>query len=149
MTKSPTLKEFLECAQQEYRFLVDEFGFSESCQSANPFEVDYRSSRLQVAVEGINWGFAVQILLTPIQSGSVQPLDEVPLWAIARLRCPDELEQVFHVSEQLAQLRSYAWILRTHAGDVLRGDFTILAAARSVVVDERARSREPKKPHLP
>lgn len=54
MTTSPPLNEFLECARREYRFLIDEFGFSEATQSQNPFEVDYTSASLLVAVEGIN-----------------------------------------------------------------------------------------------
>jgi hypothetical protein len=149
MTTSPRLDEFLACARREYRFLVDDFGFAEATQSHNPFEVDYTSDSLLVAVEGINWGFGVQILLTPLRSGSPLRRESVPLWSIARLRSPEELEQSHQMSGQLALLACYAQILRSCASDVLRGDFSIFPVARDVVAQEAARSREPKKPFLP
>jgi hypothetical protein len=148
MTKNPTLQEFLGCARQEYRFLIDEFGFSESMNAANPFEVDYSNSVLRVTVEGINWGYGVQVLLIPFRAGSARIQESVPLWAIAQLRCPTDLDQVQRDSGQLAQLRSYAQILRASANDVLRGDFTIFPAAAAVVAGEPP-SKEPKKSYLP
>ena len=149
MTTSPPLNEFLECARREYRFLIDDFGFAETPQSHNPYEVDYMSDSLLVAVEVINWGFAVQILFAPLRSGAALRRDAVPLWAIAQLRCPQELEQSHRVSGQLALLACYARMLRLCASDVLRGDFTIFPAALDVIAHEAARSREPKKPFLP
>lgn len=149
MTINPPLNEFLECARREYRFLVDEFGYSEVAQSRNHFEVDYVNSTLLVSVEGINWGFGVQILLTPLRSGVAQHGEAVPLWCIAQLRCPVELEQSHHISGQLPLLASYARILRSCATDVLRGDLGIFPRARAVIDQEAARSRELKKSFLP
>ncbi len=154
MTYSPTSSEFLECAQREFHFLVSEFGFTVSIPPSpgggfGQFEVIYHSRRLDVSVAGINWGFGVQVLLTPFEQGSVDPLERVPFWAIARLRCPDELEKWHQVSGQLAKMQSYAHLLRTYGADILRGDFTILPSANAIVAEEAARSREPKKGYLP
>jgi hypothetical protein len=154
MTYSPTSSEFLECAQREFQFLVGEFGFTVSIPPSpgggfGQFEVIYHSRHLDVSVAGINWGFGVQVILTPFESGSVHPLERVPFWAIAQLRCPDELQQAHQVSGQLAQLQAYACLLHTYGADVLRGDFTILPSANAVVAEEAARSREPKKGYLP
>jgi hypothetical protein len=154
MTPVPTSEKFLACAQEEFRFLTEEFGFTKTIPPSpgggfGQFEIIYHSRHVDVSVTGINWGYGVQVLLTPYQSGSVHPLDRVPLWAIAQLRCPDEFQQSHQISGQLAQLRFYARLLHKYGADVLRGDFTILASANVVVTDEAARSREPKKKYLP
>jgi hypothetical protein len=104
MTTSSPLNEFLECARREYRLLIDDFGLAETPQTHNPFEVDYTSTALLVAVEGINWGFGVQILFTPLRSGSAGRRESVQSWAIVQFRCSQELEQSHRVSGQLALL---------------------------------------------
>ena len=154
MTPTPTSERFLERVQHEFRFLVEEFGFTKSIPPSpgggfGQFEVIFHSRHVDVSVAGINWGYGVQVLLTPFQSGSVYPLEQVPLWAIAQLRCPDELERAHQISGQLAQLEFYALLLHTYGADILRGDFTILPSANAAVAQEAARSREPKKRYLP
>jgi hypothetical protein len=142
----PPSNEFSERARREYRFLVDEFGYSEVPESSNPFEVGYVNPTLLVSIEGINWGFGIHILFTPVRSGSDQLGETVPLWAIAQVRCPVELEKSRHVAGQLALLSCYSRLLRECATDVLQGDLSIFPAARAILEQEAARSREPKKP---
>lgn len=153
MKHSPTSSEFLECVQQEFRFLVDEFGFTVSIPPApggggEQFEIIYHSRLLNISITGINYGFDVQVLFTPFQTDSVFPLKHVSLWGIARLRCPDELEKCRGVSGQLSEVQFCARLLRMCAADVLRGDFTILPSAWAAEEDA-ARVREAIKPHLP
>ena len=51
--RTPTLNDFLQCACQEFHFLVVEFACQEQCE-VNEFQVRYRNSTTLVAVEGIN-----------------------------------------------------------------------------------------------
>jgi hypothetical protein len=152
MTSVPTSEKFLECVQNEFRFLVEEFGFTASVPPSrggfDRFEVIYHSRHVDVSIAGINWGYGVQVLLTPFQPTAAHPLEQVPLWAIAKLRCPEELQRVHQVSGQLAQLPVYARILHKYSSDVLRGDITVLPSANAVVTGAAAHSGR-KTSHLP
>jgi hypothetical protein len=67
--QNPALDDFLRRARHEFHFLVVEFGFQEQTipkrRGGNPYEVRYRSGTTLVIVEGINWGYGVNVLLGP------------------------------------------------------------------------------------
>ena len=144
MTKSPTLGEFLDAGRHEFGFLVAEFGFveqSEPDSRANPFSLCFLSATTVVRVEGIQWGLGLQVLLGRVTQISGAP-SCVPLWAIIEVRAPNTERSV---AGQLQQLAFYAEMLRLHAADVLRGDFSSFSAAMEVV--ERC-AREAAKPSV-
>jgi hypothetical protein len=131
VSTSPSHDEFLSTARRKFGFLDSDFGFTEQRDSVspNPFSVTYLSSTAAVSVEGIQWGFGVQVILTCLQPVE-GILASVPLWAVVKLRAPDET----HVaSGQLAQLGLDASLLRRYAADILSGDFTVFSAAMRVV----------------
>lgn len=147
VTTSPSLDQFLNTAEREFAFLVSEFEFVQQLDPhgfPNPFSLQYRSSVLAVEVEGIQWGFGVQITLTRVSPppGSVM----TPLWAIVELRAPQELRPI---SGQLAELAHDASLLRNYAADILRGDFSIFPSAMRVVERHAAESAQPTKRKLP
>jgi len=131
VTTSPSLDEFLSVARREFEFLVSDFGFIEHRDgaTANPFSVSYRSAAVAITVEGFQWGFGVQVMLSCLQPASGIPAS-VPLWALVQLRAPDESRVV---SGQLAQLALDASLLRRCTADILSGDFTVFPAAMRVV----------------
>jgi hypothetical protein len=63
---NPTLEDFLRSVRQEFHFLVAELGFKEQRlprhRDANQFQVRYRNATTLVEVEGINWGYGVNVL---------------------------------------------------------------------------------------
>ena len=148
MTTSPTLDAFLSTARHEFSFLVSEFGFTEQPDSSaypNPFSVHYATSTTAVTVEGVQWGVGVQVSLShlpPIPGF----LPYVPLWAIVELRAPNKGTPV---SGQLQKLARDAHLLRVHAVDFLRGDFSSFEAAMSIIEREAAEAAKPKKRKLP
>lgn len=146
--KNPSLDQFLSTTRREFAFLVEEFGFIEHPDKSkypNPFSVHYISATTTVAVDGINWGFGVQILLScrlkPTAAGR-----RAPLWAIVRLRAPHEPEPI---SAQLQNLARDAVLLRSYAADVLRGDFTCFPAANAIVNQNAVERAKPKQRKLP
>jgi hypothetical protein len=145
VTTSPSLDDFLGTARREFGFLVSEFGYIErpdTREHPNPFCVCYTSPRATVTVEGIQWGFGVQVTLSsPSASGS-----SVPLWAVAELR---DLPHREPVSSQLAQVSRDAALLRLGAADILRGDLSSFPAAMRVVEHHAAESAKPKQRKLP
>ena len=132
MTTSPTLNEFLDCVRFEFGFLVNNFEFSgpDPLENGNPFGLQYQSQDLRISVEGINWGFGVQILLTPITCEELQPQDKVPLWAILRLVAPS-LD--WKLGDQLDQVRLYARSLRHESSEILAGNTEIFVRARELM----------------
>ncbi|HJR58323.1 MAG TPA: hypothetical protein VJ813_02950 [Vicinamibacterales bacterium] len=134
MTTSPTVTEFTAAVREAFGYLAREFGFREVDPPAkelelNPFLVRFVSPTTVVQVEGINWGFAAQVIVGP--DGGQEPL--LPLWAVIRLRRPDLYEEVMKSPGQLGEIRAYARALRETASDVLSGDFGVLAAAHAIV----------------
>ena len=148
MTTSPPLADFLSTARREFSFLVSEFGFAEQPDTRpypNSYSVHYATPATAVTVDGINWGFGVQVMLHAVSPLPGTP-PYVPLWALVEHRAPDESQSP---SGQLAQLTYYASLLRRHAADVLRGTFTAFPAAQRVVDFHAAEAAKPKKRKLP
>jgi len=143
VTTCPSLEEFLSTARREFGFLASEFGFTELPDTRvhpNPFCVRYKSQNATVTIDGIQWGFGVQVLLS---ASAGQPT--VPLWAVAESRgLKYELR-----SGQLAQLARDAALLRSAATDILRGDLSSFPAAMRVVDHHAAEATKPKRRILP
>lgn len=148
MTTSPSLDDFLSTARREFGFLVSDFGFAEHPDRRtyrNPFSVHYESPMTAITVDGLSYGFGLQVLLHHVFPPSGAP-STVPLWALLEHRAPDEAQRI---SGQLLQLALSAALLRAHASDVLRGDFTSFPAAMRVVEHHAAEAAKPKKRKLP
>jgi hypothetical protein len=150
MTESPTLIEFQETARDAFGYLGREFDFREleppaTYLEANPFIVWFANATTLVRVEGINWGFATQVMLGPADAENGWD-DAVPLWAVIKHRRAELDEEVTRPAGQLGDIRFCAHALRETASDVLRGDFAVLAAARAIVesqgIQQRLRQHE-------
>ena len=141
---NPTLEDFLRCARHEFHFLVVEFGFKEQSlprhRDKNQFQVRYRNSTTLVEVEGINWGYGVNVLLGPRRKLIFRSEATFPLWPIVKLRRPD-LYDALDIGDQLSQLTAWAAALRECAEDVLRGDFSIRAEVKKLTEEEGLRGR--------
>jgi len=138
MTTSPTPLEFQETVRDAFGFLVREFGCREVDSRASrrerrdPFVLRFANTTTLVQVEGINWGFAAQVVVGEALAGD-QWGSAVPLWAIMKHRRPDLYQEITTSPGQLADIRVYARALREAAADVLRGDFAVFGAARALV----------------
>jgi hypothetical protein len=145
MTESPALVEFQETARDAFGYLGREFAFRELEPPAkylevNPFIVWFANATTLVRVEGINWGFAAQVMLGPAD-GKDGWHDTVPLWAVIKHRRPRLYEEVTRSAGQLGDIRLYAHALRETASDVLRGDFGVFTAARAIIEAERVQQQ--------
>jgi hypothetical protein len=137
MTTSPTRLEFQATVRDAFGFLVREFGFREvqpraSRREPDAFVVRFANTTTAVQVEGINWGFAAQVVVGEAAAGD-QLGTAVPLWAIMKLRRPDLYEEITGSAGQLADIRVYARALREAAVEVLTGDFAVFGDARALV----------------
>ena len=143
MTTNPSLDDFLAATQNQFRFLEDEFGFAKISNhpSDNPFLVSYLKHPVQISVEGINWGFGVQVILRDLETKD-QEKSKIPLWALARLR-GSESERV--KSDQIQQLVGASNALRDCAGDILDGDTTIFPEIYKLMMDINDQAERPKR----
>ena len=148
MTTIPLLDDFLRTARREFGFLVSEFGFTEQPDSRaypNPFSVHYSTPTTLVTVDGINWGFGIQVMLHAVSPRRGTP-PQIPLWALVVHREPVERQVP---SGQLAQLAHYASLLPLYAADVLRGDFAAFPDALRIIEFHAAELDQPKQRKLP
>ncbi len=133
MVINPTLNEFVTEAKKQFHFLEDEFGFSEisNDSSENEFLVKYEKQPVQVRVEGINWGYGVQVMLSNLSQSDNED-SRIPLWVVARLRETDFNEKV---SGQLQELAVASNTLRDCAKDILNGDFSVFPKAYKLMME--------------
>ena len=151
MTKAPTAAEFTETVRDAFGYLVREFGFRQVEPPAtqlevNPFLVWFANATTLVQVEGINYGFAAQVVLGPVGTGDKWE-STMPLWPIVKHRRPDLYGDSFRSSGQLGDIRGNAVALREAASDVLRGDFRVFTTARAQVDAEVGRQRSTEQEH--
>jgi hypothetical protein len=138
MTKSPSAIEFKETVRDAFGYLGRDFAFREveppgKHVDVNPFVVCFANATTLVQVEGINYGFAAQVILGPADAPDAWDAT-VPLWAIIKHRRPDLYEGAFsRSSDQLADIRVHARALREAADDVLQGDFGVFDDARAII----------------
>jgi hypothetical protein len=137
MPNPPTLTEFKTAVRDAFGYLRRDFAFREeepppSQVEGNPFVVCFVNPTTLVQVQGINWGFAAQVILGPADAGTEWHAT-VPLWAIVKHRTPDLYKEAERSSGQLGDLRDYAHALREAAGDVLTGDFRVFSSARAII----------------
>jgi hypothetical protein len=102
---NPTLEDFLGRTRQEFHFLIVEFGFREQALPRHgdviQFQVRYHNASTLVEVEGINWGYGVNVLLGPRRQPIFRREDTFPLWPIVKLRRPD-LYDALDIGDQLS-----------------------------------------------
>ena len=141
---NPSLDEFLRCARQEFHFLVADFGFREEPRprhgEINEYQIRYDSRTTVVIVDGINWGYGVDVRLEPKRQPMFRSRISLPLWAIVKLRKPD-LNDGLAIGDQLAQLRTHAVALRECAKGVLEGDFAVRGEINKLMEEVASRER--------
>ena len=141
-TVTPLLDDFLSAARSEFSFLSSDFGYEEASalsSTKNQYAVKFVNGKTAVLVEGINWGFAVNVL---VSVGA----ETAPLWAIAKAQ--GYLAEPYPPG-QLAQLKFEANRLREVARDLLRGNASALAPALKVVAETTAQRTNTGERRLP
>ena len=140
--RSPTFEEFAAEARRTFGFLESDFGFHESPvkkKYSEPFSIRYESPTTIVIVNGIGHGSSASIELGDPAKQREEFDVTVPVWTFAAMS--GKSDPVI-TGDQLEDLVLQAELLRTHASDVLRGDFRRFAAAEKVLSDRIAFRRE-------
>jgi hypothetical protein len=109
---------------------------------SNPFEARFANSTTLVVVEGIHYGFGVDVRLA-----SVNPADmKFPTYAfgdLLELRAPQFVRIVPGPTDtneiQKRQIDSYAAALPVYADDVLQGDFKIFPLLARAIQERKDR----------
>jgi hypothetical protein len=142
--RNPSLEEFLRRARLAFGFLTTEFGFQEQALPRHPdvneYQVRYVNATTLIRVEGINWGYGVNVLLGPKRQPIFRGETTFPLWPIVKLRRPD-LYDALGIGDQLEQLASHAIALRDCGTEVLRGNFDVRAEVERVVEEQGSAAR--------
>ena len=146
MTTSPTLEEFLATAREEFSYLVTDYRYIEvpTNNDENVYLVKFENHPIRVSIEGINYGFGVQVMLTNITAGKNE-VAKVPLWAVVELTNPNGIKAV---SGQLQKLAVLSEALNVYGSDVLKGSLSVFPKAYELMVEVANRS-VPTKRKLP
>lgn len=130
---------FLETCRRYFRFLEEEYGCTIlGTDNEYPYRlaVTYGNATTAVDIRYDRWEDDIFILLIRLVDGAVPEnlpgnhIHRHPLDAVLHLRAPDEIVRQDQYSDPLKSedrediLRQYASALRTHASDILRGDFS-------------------------
>ena len=142
MATNPTLEEFISTTRKEFSFLVSDYGYAEAPtdNDENIFLVKFENRQVRVSIEGINYGFGVQVMLTNMAAGKNE-VAEVPLWVVVELIEPDGIKPV---SGQLQELTVLSEALETYGSDILNGDFSVFPDAYKLMM-EIANQEEPER----
>ena len=131
-TYSATKDEFFRTVEEEFSFLVSEYGYTARVPEDRPFTVEYAHDRLRIRVSGINYGFAAH--LEVFADG-----DYLPLWPL--MTKLNEHKTIWTDKPQLDELREYAWRLRHECVAIVTGSFSQVEKIRETV-SEQARKLE-------
>lgn len=137
-TEAPLFKAWINASLAELQFLIDEYGFRLESTKATALEC---SIRFVNDTTGVNPAFEIgtmpTIYLSKLLPGEPRKWGET--YAIDYLiivRCPDRQLGVDPIGLSTGDLGSilkhYAMVLRDHARDILRGDFTCFPALKRV-----------------
>jgi hypothetical protein len=126
------VEQFRERGRRAFRFLIEEYGFREvplpEGKFVNQYMVCFSNDVTWVGVEGVNWGFGIDVRLASHDVAHMR----YPTYCfqdLLDLRSPGfplPAAKSTDTSEiQKTQMDWYAAALRIHAKDVLRGDFAV------------------------
>lgn len=143
MTTNPTLEEFISTTREEFSFLVTEYGYTEAPtkNDENIFLVKFEKHPVRVSIEGINYGFGVQVMLTNM-AASKNEVEEVPLWVVAELKNPGGIKPV---SDQLKELAVLSEALNIYGNDILEGDLSVFPNAYKLMMEIANRADSPER----
>ena len=122
--------------RREFRFLVEDYGFTErelgeeGTINRTPFEVQYVSPKTSVLVLSQSYGTSFVVLFGPTETDAREIYPRYDLESLLQIRRPDlSLERIVgrvNWPDLPGQVRHYSRALQESAADVLRGDFAIL-----------------------
>ena len=142
MKKKAGIENFRELCRREFRFLQEEYGFTErklpKKEFVNEFQVQYVNATTLVAIEGIHWGFGIDVRIGRVKPEAWETWKHYALEDLLQIRCPELSLPEPRIRDQAFQLRHYAPALKKCADDVLRGEFSILPQLHRAI-EERAR----------
>lgn len=126
--RQPSLEEFKRHVTEQFGYLISEFGMQEAeLEHDNPYAVAFANDWTRIEIEGINWGFGLQVHVGEVGQRSSTGAEGTPLWALIKYVQPEAFEELTTSSRQLELIERHARLLRTHFAQVLRGeDFTIV-----------------------
>jgi len=126
------VEQFRKYGRQAFRFLVEECGFREAAlpdsKFVNEYMVCFSNGVTWVGIEGINYGFSIDVRLASHDVAHMQ----YPTYCfqdLLDLRSPGFPLPTAKPTDtreiQKTQMDHYAAALRIHAKDVLLGDFSV------------------------
>ena len=139
------LNEFRDCVRQEFRFLIEDYDYAEvplpDEEFINEFMVCFSNGRTWIGIEGINWGFAIDVRLASVDP-TIMRYPDYCLGDLLAMRHP-AFEPITAKGTdtrdiQKRQLNQFAEELRIHAADVLRGKFDSFPQLAKAIDDRQA-----------
>ena len=140
------VEQFRKYGRQAFRFLVEEYGFRETAlpdaKFVNEYMVCFSNGVTWVGVEGINYGFGIDVRLASHDVAHMkyptycfQDLIDLhsPAFPLPTAKRTDTREI------QKSLMDHYAAALRIHAEDVLLGDFSVFPQLAEAITSRGGR----------
>jgi hypothetical protein len=155
-TKSSfTPHDFRAACLWHFDYLIRDFGFKEESFPEQQFHVSFVSQTTRIVVEGINYGFAIDIRLSDVDPTKMQYKsyalgDFLNLKGI-RITMPYREGETLSGEVQVRQMKVYAPALREYASDILLGDHSVFPMLADCITQRRNSIESPvsKKRFLP
>lgn len=121
MNESPSFEEFQTTATDAFGFLLRQGFEAKPSRLKNDFAVTLQGSSVSVHVEGINWGFGLQVWVEV--RGRIGHVEQgTPLWALVKFLAPARYQKL-HRGSQLDQIRAHAAVLKDLWSVIAANDF--------------------------
>jgi len=150
-----TPRDFRAACLWHFDYLIRDYGFREESLTEQQFCVSFASQTTRVVVEGINYGFAIDIRLSDVDPTKMQYKsyafgDVLNLKGIT-LTIPPTEGETLSGEVQVRQMKVYAPALREYASDVLLGGHSVFPSLAECITQRRNQieSPVPKKRFLP
>lgn len=135
--------------------LIRDFGFKEEALPDQRFAVSFVSQTTRVVVEGINYGFAIDVRLSDLDSTKMQyksyAFGDLLALKGRRILLPSHEGETLSGEVQVRHMSVYAPALREYASDVLLGDHSIFPRLADCITQRinQIEAPIPKKRFLP
>jgi len=128
-----TPNEFKIACRKFFSFLIENYNFREEPlpkeKYINEFQVRFITAKTRISIEGINWGFNIDIRISSINPDEMKHksycFNDLLALRNAKVEYPEPRGKTLSGEIQIKQMQAYATALKKYAEDILQDDHTI------------------------
>lgn len=128
-------EEFISHCKKEFGFLSQDYGFTleplPKEKYINEYQARFVSHTTRIAIEGVNWGFNIDIRISSINPDEMKHqsycFNDLLTIRNVQVEIPELESDTIPGEVQVEQMKKYAVLLKACAEDILKGDHSCFA----------------------